>query len=309
MYNKFLENEKSESKRATYREMVEKIKKINPSIEEWTEKEVDEFLYSYEATSVNSLQKYYQFLNHIYQFCCKEKGCNPSNHFKASKILKEYLSYERLRETIITPDDFNFLRNEILLRYGDEDVNYRDKLIFELAWLTLTSKDILNLKEKDIEVFDNKAKINLSDRIVWVDDPVIMEDIKKTINERIYYNFKSDGRLFKYSYRFTPYLIKPINTRPDYTNEKIGNLPVVFKSIMKRLSVNAIKRFSKDADGTEHALDVSKFSIATVRRSGIIALMSGDVLSVNQVSKILGKKQQADMAWMKPIARRIYGVQ
>ncbi len=289
--------------KATYDSIINSIQDYDTPIWEWTEKEMDKYLHDLESVSLNTIQKYYGYVKQIYRYFNKN-----GKELKASKRLWEYIDMEKLRKITITHEDYKFIRNELDIYYSGQVINVRDKLMFELAWETLTSEEIKGLKENDVEeISADLIRLHLPTRIVNINDPVVIQDIKVVKHyEREYFVFRKNGSVLNYDYKESPHLIKPIAIRLDRKKFDISNLSIIFIRIMKRLSDN-VTRKSRDASGQEYSLELDKIGLEGTRRSKVVYLLSFKGSTIEAVKQILGKSQQSHIVWLNKLSKKIYG--
>jgi len=278
---------------------------IDKDITEWNKSDVNNFLFGLRSTSQNSLNRYLRSLRYIHEYSCKKKNI-PYTPLKPSFTIKTYIDYPKLRSQIITYEDYIFIRNELDFYLDGELRNVRDKVIFELAWEGLSATEIKHLKETDIEFIDDKIKIQLQKRVIWITDPIVVLDIKRCLNEIQYYQINSTGVIKKYNYKPTKYLIKPIEIRSDMFYKQTAEVTMIFGKIVKKLSLD-IGRKSKDWDGTEHDLDIEALTIKNIRRSKMIYLLQFKYITAKGIQEIFGKRQWKDISWLTEISRKVYG--
>lgn len=300
-YNDFLKD-KNKKDVALYRTIIYLINKSNKNIKQWDEKDLENLLINLDSPSVTSLYKYYLYFKNLYKHY-------TSKNIEVPKAMAEYINYEKLREEIITYNDYKNILNDLEPMYLGEIVNKRDKVLFELAWLGLTSKEIQFLKEDDVEVINNnKVIIHLEDREMIVNDEELIKDLKDVKNERLYYRFDSEIRVLKYSYKDSPYLIKPISIRNDRATTNIYNLAIIFRQIAKRLSLDC-NYVSKNHDNTVRKINIEALNLENIRRSKIIWYIGNTDYSLEEIKDIFGKKKIDDLRWLEKIAYEIYGGQ
>jgi site-specific recombinase XerD len=304
-YDELIEKTTKVRDKLLYKNLLKRIDDYGKKIIDWDSSDLDAFLYSLHSTSLTSLQKQLYFIRQIHKYTCEKKNIEYTM-LTVNKELFDYIDYKKLRSQIITYDDYKFIRNELDFLYDGEYRNVRDKVIFELAWEGLTASEIKNLKYNDIEFVENKIKLNLKNKTLWIHDPVVVQDIKKCMNEYDYYREDKRGKILIYSYVSTDNLIKPVAIRSDNKQDVIKNISITLKSIMLKTSLN-VGRKSKDWDGTEHDLEIEHLTIENIRRSRIIYLISQKHLTIEMISKFFGKKTYLDFYWLKKVSERIYG--
>lgn len=306
-FENFLDKVRNKQDLTLYSHIITQIEKYEKPLGEWNEEDVDRYLTDLHSTSVNSLQRYFLLLSNLHKYHCQNNNI-PYKKLKASSSISNFLDYDKSRSTIITLDDFEFIRKELDFLYDYETVNVRDKLIFELAWETLTSEEIKTLKENSVEeISEDLVILHLPHRKVNINDREIIRDIKTVKHkESTYISIQQSGRVLRYSYKDSPYLIKPVRIRSDSSRQDIANLGIVFMQIMKKLSFD-ITRKSRDFDGREHDLNIEKINLESIRRSKIIYMLSIKNSTIDIVRQLLDKSQQNDIAWLNKIAKKIYG--
>ena len=300
-YDNFLSGVTNKTNKILYSNILSKVEQYNKPLESWTVEDVDRYLSDLSSTSLNTIQKHLLSLRKLYKYISK-----TNDDISPSKTLWEFIDFDKLRSIILTKEDYIYIRNSLDIVYGGETINLRDKVIFELAWSTLTSEEIRLLKENDIEEISRDLVIlHLSNRKVNIDDPVVVKDIRNLKNEMNYYIFWNNGKILKYSYKESSFLIKPIAIRLDKARMDIASLSIIFMQIMKRTSFD-ISRKSIDFDGVDHILNLKKISLEAIRRSKIIYLLSMDV-TLETIKQLLDKNQQSDIVWLRKMAKKIYG--
>lgn len=306
MYEELLNTFKRKEETWVCEALIKKIEEHDKPLAEWTTTDFDYFFKSLGLISRNSVLKYLDIVRKIYKYVCEKENVKCEGMHLSEPAIK-YIDYKKLRSTIITREDYKFIRDELDFLYDGKLRNVRDKVIFELAWETLSARDIRNLKVNDITKHGEKIKIQLKNRVIWIDDPIVIKDIELCKNEYEHYDIDKRGYCRVYNYKISDYLIKPVDTRTGANEDgRVINMSIIWKTIAKHLSVD-IGYKSRDYDGTEHVLDLEYLTIEGVKRSRILELLHQKHITPQIIQSILGKSQYIDIKWLQEISNRIYG--
>jgi len=149
--DKFLATEKITEKE-TYLNLFNKLEKVDNFIINWENEDLDNFMKGIGSISVNTINKYLQFTREFYRYMCKQKGIKPKK-IELTKDSKFYINYEKLKGLTIKHDHFISIKNNLTVLTEKGLYNYRDKVLFCLAWEGLSNSEIKNLREDDIIFF------------------------------------------------------------------------------------------------------------------------------------------------------------
>ncbi len=318
MYSKYKEEfieELQDKDKYIYFTCYDLANALNKPVNEWADEDLDTLLASMESISANSIRKYIAVFREIQEYLGKKVNVQYQR-FQPTKPVFEYISFQKLRSRILTYDDC--IRIRTLLTHIDKgkEYNFRDKVMFELAWEGLSNSEIRFLKEADIEWIkginenDIKAKLRLPDnREMIIDDEVVVKDLIAAVNERIYARVDKNGKMLVYPYRFSKYLIKPIaitNKIKNIDDESVSNPSLMLKQIMSKIILGQ-EFISKNAKGGENVLDLENLNLEDIRRSKIIYMLAlNKYLSVGDIAKTFGKSVVCDYYWLKEVSTRVY---
>lgn len=284
--------------------LSKKIENEYKSITEWTDKDLDQFLFDSNLISVNTIQSYISIIRKIHKVACdnkkiKYKELNPT------KELIEYVDFKRLRsKTIMSWEELFAIRNELIVidRKGRER-NFREVALLMLAWYGLSAREIQYLKEKDIHIFNIdgnlQLKITLPNRTVVIDHPQAVSDILNCINEKYFYKVRYYSNCIREEerpYIDSIYLIKTLTDKRTKVNQPV-NQPSI-------LLARQLAKIGKIGDSP---LDLEHLSLEDIRRSALIWMINrreGDI-NLAGLKAILGKKQEVDLIWLKQVAKRL----
>ena len=151
--------------KGTYRNLFSKLKDCDRFISDWGNKDLNNFMKKLGGISENTINKYLQYTREIYKFICKQKDERPK-HLFLSYDVSEYIDLNRLMSLTINEHQYKVLTKIEATVYGDKgEMNFRDKVLIELAWEGLSSDEIRHLKVKDIDFYEEygkkKAKLKL----------------------------------------------------------------------------------------------------------------------------------------------------
>ena len=276
--------------KSTYNCIFNTMKTLNINIYEFNNVDLDNVLNSFGSISVNSLNKYLQFVREIIKFVL------PGEKIQPTKKIDEYVDYKRLlSKTIIFPMDYSAIKNQITISVGEIEYNMRDKVLFCLSCLGLTNNEMKNLKKSDVEFATindkNCCVLHFNTRTVTTTDKELIDDIKVCMKERYYLRIESTGKEMEIRYKDTPYLIRPIETNSS-DNETIANPSLTLKKVLNKI-------YHRD-------LDMEHISIEDIRRSLIFYWMGSHNAREIDVADLLSKKTRSDLIWLKNVAKKIY---
>jgi putative cell wall-binding protein len=211
---------------------------------------------------------------------------------------------EGLLSVTINYQEYCHIKNQLSgLSLENQEINVRDKVIFELAWIGLAKDEIKNIKESDIMFQENEdtgldeALIQINEKLIKIDDPDVVDDIKKVINEEYYYIYSKDGREKKMQYRSSEYLLKPINVGRNKFETNLNNPSLVMQSQFKSGNVTCDR------------IDIENLTLEDVRRSKIIYMLAeenAEFFDMDLISVLFDLKNESGLYWLKKIAREKY---
>jgi len=294
--------DKANNKGEIINKIIETEKITGVELLDWDDAHIIIFLKSCESVSPVALNKKMVVLRKFANFICKKEKLPIRTYSMDDGSFLQLIDKKQLMSVTLSYEQYTHIKNQLDVTDGGETVNVRDKVIFELAWASLTNDDIRFLKVTDIEFIKSEndwdiAILNLKDRIVRIDDPEVVADIKKCIKETYSIRTAKDGRIKKTFYKDSEYLVKPINvgrtSDKTYLNEPNLALQGVFKS----------------GNIVCSGIDIEGLSLADIRRSRLIYLLSPentDFFDIKTVSGIYNLKTQASLSWLRNIAEELY---
>ncbi len=298
-----------------YSVCFDKLNELHKSVQDWTDDDLDKILVSMESISANSIRKYVATIRDIQNFISAKEGLDPQR-LKPTKPIFSYISYPKLRSRILTYEDYKIIRKNLTFITEGEEYNFRDKILFELAWEGLANSEIRYLKESDIQWIKDEqaeikqAKLKLKDgREIIIDDFEVVNDLIAVMNERLYARVDKNGKILLYPYRYSPYLIKPIAITAKIKNtkdESVSNPSLMLRQILSKTKL-VDKIISQDVKGDQHKIDLVSLNLEDIRRSKIIYMLAiNKYLSVADIANLFGKSVECDFYWLKEVAQKIY---
>lgn len=283
--------------------VTELEKSTNKEVLNWTETEICMFLKSFHAVSTNSLNKYLVILRKFGEYIAEKENLPQPEYKLQNTVMDDLIDKELLFASTLTYDQYREIKNQLSIIDEGEIVNVRDKLIFELAWSGLSNEEIKMLEENKIEFSENNhgqpiALLTLNtDRLVRIEDPEIVEDIKKCMREKYYIIRAKDGRRKQMSYKDSKYLIKPVSVGRTKKESNLDNPGTTLINVF----INN--------DITCTGINMSNLNIEDIRRSKIIYLLSPDnqeYFDEEIIAALFNFKNKYALNWLKDIAAEIY---
>jgi hypothetical protein len=283
--------------KATIDRIIEQEKISGISLLDWSEVEVGEYLKSFQSISAMALNRQFSILRNFADFICEKEGIPKRNFNLGDDKLYDFIDKEKLLLVTINYEDYRNIKNQL-------DDNVREKLIFELAWYGLTNDVIKMLKMSDISFEKSEdfgweiAFLNIGKDFPFkIEDPEVVEDIKKCTTEMYHIIESSDGRIKRMQYRDSDYLIKPINVGKNKKEDYISNPSLTLQKtfVAKEITCDDI--------------DVYNLSIEDIRRSGLVYLLSPENekdFSMDLVTILYGYKNDTGLYWLKNFAKEKY---
>jgi hypothetical protein len=271
--------------------------KISKPLLEWSEIEVGEYLKSFQSISAMALNRQLSVLRNFADFICEKENKDKRKFDLGEDKLYDFIDKEKLLQTTLSYEEYRHIKNQL-------DDNVRDKLIFELAWYGLTNDEIKMLKVSNIT-------FEISDDFGWevaflgvgkdfpfkIEDPEVVEDIKKCMKEMYHIIESKDGKVKKMQYRDSEYLIKPINVGKNKKEDFVSNPSLTLQKTLLAKEVVC------------EGIDVISLSIEDIRRSGLLYLLSPENekdFNIDLISVLYGYKNVSGLYWLKNFAKEKY---
>jgi hypothetical protein len=307
----FLNINKKYDFNAVINRIIELEKSSEVQLLDWTEQEIGDYLRQFQSESPMALNRQLSVLRNFADYICKQENLPKKNFSIGEDKLNSFISYNDLLETTIDYEQYRHIKNQL-------DENVRDKLIFELAWYGLTNNMITMLKESDItfemsddfgweiaflncqNLSEDEEDIDSDNRnlTIQITDPEVVEDIKACIKEQYHVISASDGRIKRMQYKDSEYLIKPINVGKTKKEDYISNPSLTLQKAFVAKEI------------TCEGININKLSIARIRRSGLIYLLSPENESeypLDLITILYGFKNDTGLYWLRSFAKEKYG--
>jgi hypothetical protein len=270
----------------------------------WKEDQLIMFLKKFESISPVSLSKNLTILREFANYICKEEGLEKQSFLLDNSIFISLIDTDKLLSVTLSYEQFQNIRRQLGMASIGETVNYRDKLIFELAWNGLTEDEIRMLKKSDIEYVNVKgmdiAILSLvTGKAVRIDDPEVIEDMKKCAVTTEITRIAKDGRFKTTGYKDSEYLLRPGKSGASSPNDFFGKPATALKGAFLKQDISC--------DGIE-MLDLS---LDDIRRSRLIMLLSPKnekFFNLETVAGLYNLKTKEGLSWYKQISALKYGV-
>lgn len=292
----------------SYKKIMDNILEIettlDKSIVDWNEEDLITFLKNITALSPQTVNRYLNILQHFVEYITNSK----QKKFVLRKSIKEGLfDTDKLLEVTITPNDYDIIKEQLVLIVDNKQYNVRDRLIFELAWSNLNTDEIVHLKYSDIKfVFDDDGKeiallfLN-SGRIQRIEDTNIVNDIKLCMKETYNITKTKENVIKRFVYKASDYLIKPMNVgikSEDSKDNSVLSLAVTFRRILDKYEVKCDN------------INILELNLEDIRRSKIIYYLSSQnekYFDIKTVAGLLNLKTTRSLKWLGDIANKKYG--
>jgi len=277
----------------TYKTLFIKLDDYGVSLSDWNQDNIEEFVTSLGSVSVNSVNKYMQFLREYYTYICEVENIKPKE-FKLSKDSRNYIDYNALLKMTINETDYKMLRDVLLVEAGFNTYNYRDSCIFVLAWNSLTNEEIRFISKNDVEFFTeynvSKCKIWLPKRILVIDDEDDVKIIKETINEDKYYMIDGANKKDHFiDLKSSKALIRGVCTR-ESNSPFVSNPGEILSRVLAKIGV---------LSGSN--IDIELLSLESIGRSRKIDLFRKGA-SIDEVKNLFTKETSADLYWLQSLS-------
>lgn len=281
--------------------LIETELSTGKSFAEWKTVEIKDYLQGFRTTSQNSLNKYIAVLRKFADFVTEREGTDRIIYNTDDIDYAECIDLDKLKTVLISEDQFKHIRNQLTLANRDgEESNFRDRLLFSLAWAGLKPEEVKKLQEKDIEfIFSDKfghkvAMIDTGKRIIKIEDKETVEDIVKTLQETSYTVIDKNGNYKKLSYRDSNYLIKPVSVGRTADEGWVSNPSLSMQGKFKSLGI------------TCPGIDVPSLSMEDINRSKVIELLlNEEVYDMGMVMALYGIKHENSVKWLVDLAARL----
>lgn len=296
--DEFLKKDKNKDLEAIMDRIITKEEQYGIDCANWSVEQIEEFLRDLHSISPNTISRSLTYLRNFVGFiCAKEKLNCPEYKLEFGKLY-DLVDFNKLLNSIITFEQYRHIKNQL-------DLNLRDKVIFTLAWHLLGNDEIKTLKEKDIEFAEAQdtgmeiAILHLSDtKIIKVEDPEAVEDIKNLINEKYYHIEAKDGKTKRMQFKYSEYLIKPVNVGRAKKEDYISNPSLALQSAIEQQGV------------TCPDIDVNELSIESIRRSKLIYMLApqNEKYFDNLIIRTILDSGNGDsnLFWLKKVAKMKY---
>jgi hypothetical protein len=298
--------------KAVLNRIVEQEKKSRISFLNWIELDVGEYLKSFNSVSAMALNRQFSILRNFADYVCEKENLPKRKYDLGEDKLYDFINKDELLQTTLSYEQYRNIKNQL-------DDNVRDKLMFELSWYGLSNNMIKMLTISDItfkmsddfgwevaflscqglneETDENDEAIINEPVVIKIEDPEVVEDMKKCIKEMWHIIESKDGRVKKMQYRDSKYLIKPINVGKNKVEDFICNPSITLQ-----------KTFITKGIACE-GINIYKLSIANIRRSGLIYLLSPEnekEFSMDLITVLYGYKNDTGLYWLKNFAKEKY---
>ena len=271
---------------------------------DWNEEQLILFLKSFESISPISLSKNLTMLREFARFIAKQIGDTTERlYLLDTSMFIALIDREKLLSVTLSYEAFQNIRGQLGMAGEGETVNYRDKLVFELAWYGLTEDEIRMLKKVDVEFINRKemevAVLTLTrGKVVVIDDAETIEDIKQCMVVNEVTRLAKDGRLKTTGYRESEYLLRPGKSGGKSINTFYNKPSTGLKSAILKQDISC------------EGVDIFKLSLDDIRRSRLILLLAPKnekFFDFKSVAGIYNLTSLPSMKWYKDVAILKYG--
>jgi site-specific recombinase XerD len=294
--NDFLESGRA-SEAETYITLFGKLEEYDKFILEWDKEDLEIFLKSLSSVSVNSINKYLQYIREFHKYITEIDGVE----YKKLEIhhdLKNYIDLNKLLSVTINESQYKMLRRLLTIDSGDYTYNSRDAAILILAYNLLDNAEIKNLMKDDIKFYElagrEVCEIRLKNRYTVIEDKEEIDIIKKTMKEYKYFvtgtNKKREHTL---DLKDTKAFIRPVHTRSTL-KQTVANPSEILARVLDKIET---------IPGT--SINLYDFSIESIRRSRIIQLLRSKDVNIDNIKNILKKSSSCDLYWLSEISMLI----
>ena len=269
---------------------------------DWNEEQIIVFLKKFESISPVSLRKNLTVLREFANFICKEEGLEKRDYSLDDGAFMMLIDTDKLLSVTLSYEQFQNIRSQLGLAATGETINYRDKLIFELAWYSLTEDEIRMIKKTDVE-FSNRKGMDIvilplvTGKVVVIDDEEVIEDIRQCMVTDSITRIAKDGRFKKTGYRDSEYLIRPGASGARSLNAYFGK------------PATALKGAFVNQDISCEGIDIFALSLDDIRRSRLILLLSKQNEKFFDFKSVAGEynlKTIEGVKWYRQVAELRY---
>jgi hypothetical protein len=289
----FLNSGKS-TENETYQTLFGKLEEYDKFILDWTNENLDEFIKFLKSISVNSVNKYLQFIREFHKFIGEKEGIEYKK-LVLQHDLKYYIDFNKLLEVTITETQYKILRRLLVVDAGGITYNFRDAAILVCAWNLMDNADIKNLMKDDIKFFElagkEKCEIRLKNRYVIIEDEEEINIIKKTLKEDRHFVGSTDKRKeHDLDLKSSPAFIRPAATRQSASETVANPSEILRKALMKVETI----------PGTN--IDLYSLAIEDVVRSKLISLLRQKNINTEDIKNIMKKSSSCSLYWISEVA-------
>jgi hypothetical protein len=289
------------------KDIIEIEEETKVKLLDWEDTEVIKFLKRAGAVSPQSLNKRMVVLRKFADFICKKEKIAKREYIMEDGMFMKLIDREQLNSVTLNYEQYMDIKKQLDMTDGGEKINIRDKVIFELAWASLTNDEIRSIKEENIEFVQSDngwdvAILNLEGKTIRIEDPEVVNDIKLCLKELYCVRVAKDGRTKKTYYKDSEYLIKPIN---------VGAGAASSKTYLDNPHL-ALQRVLRSGDIVCKGIDVEKLTLADIRRSRLIYLLSPEneeFFNYATIAGLYNLKRVEALKWYKEIAKEKYGTE
>lgn len=262
--------------------------KFSNSCTEWSNDQFEEYLKSFHSTSPNAISRPMRYLRDFSNFICDKENLSHTNYSLPVRKIYEMVDYDKILSITITPEQYQHIKNQLTL-------NIRDRVMFELAWQTLTANEIKYLRETDFDATKGIIQLPKREWEIKAEDMDIFDDIQKCIEEKCYYIGSKDGHIKGMSFKKGDYLLKPIFVGVQKEDNFIGSPSVTMQRAFIQQKIKC------------PGIDIPYLSIEDIRRSKIIYLASSK--ENDDLVKLLGSGNiMSHLAWLRRLAKIVYNI-
>lgn len=263
-------------------------------ITDWKVKDYNDCMKAQGSKSESNIYKYNCNMEHFYKWCCRAYDIKPSLMYLSCGN-GWYVDEQGLMAITISREDYEIIRR-LLVEYDFKgcEVNTRNKLIFELAWETLTAEEIRDLKDTDVSFWNGYCRLKLKSREVRIEDAEIIRDLEITIQQSRYYRSHATRPRGSYvDYVEAPYVIRAACTNAnDSYDARIVNPFQVIKKRLRNVTKSILPHVNMD-----------ELCIEAIRRSRIIyEFQQNPAFTPQEMAQSLGKESFADLCWLRSTA-------
>ena len=290
--------DKNNDKKHILETFIDTEKETGKELLSWDNEQVNIFLKRINSKSPQTLNKAMVALRKFADFICKREKLSKREYPIDDGVFLGLIDREHLLSVTLSYQQYLTIKNQLNM----EGMNVRDRLIFELAWVGLTAEEIKMLKVSDIEFTTSDigldvAILNLSSKVVRIEDSEIIEDIKLCSEEKYNMVVINETRVNKMLYKESEYLIKPINIGKGTEKTYLNNPEITFQNVIKKNNI------------TCKGIDMSRLSLEDIRRSKLIYLLAPEnkkFFDRKTVSGIFNFKAPTSLKWLEKIAEEKY---